>query len=266
MDLTERRIQKQFDHQCDFLDLERKLAAAECTMSRAALYYGRDQHAGYRYDQVTPSYLHEITIALRMLSRAPALREAGIKVDHLIAIILTHDVPENSKTLTPEKMGEDFRRTCNIRFPQAPEQSINTVVEGAFGLSKYVVIGGMRQRLPNDVYYQAVAADPLRLLAKLGDFDHNTETLRYLPPEKQDENIGEALMFIDIAQKALATHPQIADLVDSYVKDIKRNISNYLETVELSQQPEWPHTVDVLRQKGRLSNFSTASLSYPSQA
>lgn len=254
MPLRQPRRKKEREYTVTFRQLERRLAAEECTLSRAALHYGIDKHTGLRKDEITPEHMHQIVIASRMLNRAAELRRAGINVDRLLAIVLTHDIPEDDRKLTKRHMRVELGAKFRKHFPKAAIESTSIVVEKAFGLSKF---DGER-KLENGEYFEFIAKDPYLLLAKLGDCEHNTDTIDNLPPHKQAKNFREAQQFVAIAMRVRHQHPKIRTIIEDYATFIEDNLTRFAGMVENSADDKWRESLAALKAEGLITTCKAA--------
>lgn len=226
--LDERRAIKRTEYEATATQLDFILAARECTVARAALWYTATVHTGLRKDQVTPEHMHMVTIAMRMLSHANDLVDAGIRLDRLIGIILLHDTHEDHLDIHKKDIRHGLLGVARDNGWTVSAKSCVAVARDSVAMSKKKNDG---TRKPVDrfetteAYYRSLADDPYLLLCKLGDKEHNMDTVQYLCERKQARCCEEAALLCSIAREKREKFPQIANVIDDYIDRIEHHIA-----------------------------------------
>ena len=244
--LEARRAEKNLEFIKASVDLANQFFDGRYEKAYAALDIGQNFHTGFRMDKVTPEFMHQVIIATRWMAHEAALVEAGIDVDVFMASILLHDYPEDKKNHTPGEMQADFKASIRVIFQtasahvsgtmiaQKTEEAIAQIVHCTFVLNKKM--GGVD--LSNPEYFRKVVAEIIPFLVKLGDVLHNTETLRFLEPEKQVENFLGAKEFLIYAEESRGQHPTIlgypklAAAVDDHITAIENSLLDHIDHVQ----------------------------------
>src|SRR3989344_3221059 len=156
-------------------NLKKHYKAEEIKFFERAFEFAKTAHAGQKRKSGDPYTVHFLAVADYLGNR---LR---MDIDTVVAGVL-HDVPEDTKT-TLEEIKKTFGK--DVAF----------MVEG---ITKLGQIKLRNQKDENYIetlrkMFLAMAADIRVVLIKLADRRHNMETLKYLPPEKQERIARETL-------------------------------------------------------------------------
>ena len=156
-------------------NLKRHYKAGEVKLFEQAFEFAETAHAGQKRKSGDPYTVHFLAVADYLGNR---LR---MDIDTVVAGVL-HDVPEDTKT-TLEEIKKTFGK--DVAFMVA-------------GITKLGQIKLRNQKDENYIetlrkMFLAMAADIRVVLIKLADRRHNMETLKYLPPEKQERIARETL-------------------------------------------------------------------------
>ncbi|MDX2027658.1 MAG: hypothetical protein SFW62_03375 [Alphaproteobacteria bacterium] len=205
--------------------LLQRLSDTNCRHAVHALEFAEPYHQGFRRDGATPSFQHQVTIALQASKALFPNRElpnelasrVGFDIDNALAIIILHDTPEDNPRITREKLARKFNER---------------IADVAYILNKNDPSG---TAMPNPQYYARTRTEPESMLAKPFDKLNNIETMFHLASDdpRKPAN-GPAKYFLEGFQFYTAF---VSPITDSQIEASKRECLQLLHGSHLVQTP-----------------------------
>jgi len=224
----------QQDYEKDLSTLRKHLLGAEYRHAVKALEYAPQYHTGFRKDGVTPSFHHQIKIAFSAYDDRAIIKQAGLKVDDVIAAAILHDTYEdNQPTLRVDDLASRF----------GPK-----IARLVLQLSK--VRNGIT--IPTDQYYQELLDYPEALIVKLYDRRNNVEGMLALSPKKLADYILETRHLIEVSKLAIVRYPELEGLIQHSRSQLKQYLHIYEATFQLSAEGKAGTYVEALQEAGIL--------------
>lgn len=160
-----------------------------------ALNFGESHHPGFRKDKVTPSYMHQVEMALYALTMLPHV----LFPVRLIVAILLHDTPEDTR-VSHEEIVLKFGHTCS--------DDIELLTKEYRGTKKEM-----------DLYFFDMTGNPVASLAKGIDRINNLSTMAgVFKLEKQIEYCVETRQYFFSMLKAARKNFPEQDLAYENIK------------------------------------------------
>lgn len=189
---------------------EQKLAS-EWYLVHDALEFCLAHHTGWRKDKVTPSAMHQIALANRVMTFLGGL----IFPARTVIAVLLHDTPED----TPVSHSE-----VRDNFGPESEEDVEILTKEYRGIKKDI-----------EVYHKEQASNPVTSVAKPVDRDYNIETMRgVFKLEKQisycdeTDNPDESVYdFFDMLKEARRRFPRQELIYESLKLSLTRQIALY---------------------------------------
>jgi (p)ppGpp synthase/HD superfamily hydrolase len=118
-----------------------------------ALNFGEKHHPGFRKDKITPSYMHQVEMALFALTLLPHV----LHQVRLIVAVLLHDTPEDTRISHEE---------IRLKFGHESSDDIELLTKEYRGTKKEM-----------DIYFLDMTGNPVSSLAKGIDRINNISTM-----------------------------------------------------------------------------------------
>lgn len=175
----------------------------------ACMNIGESYHSGVRKDGTTPEFMHQIQMALYILSLPLPLQNEARDMQHImIAAAFLHDLFEDYP-VSPREIEIKMERALSDGLCDAQRTIIKRAIECAMFMSK--VVDG--QKLDMNVYMSRfISGPPLAALLKGVDRMHNFNSMvGVFSAEKQRSYIDEGTEIVSMMRVVRKNTPFLSD-------------------------------------------------------
>jgi hypothetical protein len=163
-------------------------------------------------------------ILVHALEPARLLLEAGVEDMDVIAAVIGHDIPEDSRFWQQKELAVQTNDKFKLYEPVGPWSSkVRGELEKELGAESAEIIMAVTKLKPDGVeiytpehaqyvYQRNIASEVRCVLVKLGDRTHNLQTIDALPVAKQIDTIVESIEYWRILEP-YAHHPEYGKAV-----------------------------------------------------